>query len=239
MVKRHLFLFLLLSFIAFSCSSEDTTPTPQLPEEPSPTQPEVISYLALGDSYTIGESVAEQERYPLQLADSLRQMGFDIMPPEIVAKTGWSTSQLSDGIAEAGIQGGTYGLVSLLIGVNNQFRNQPIEAYPPEFTSLLDLAIEFAGGDTSRVFVLSIPDYAFTPFGNGDPEISQGIDEYNAINRQLSESYGIRYFDITPISREGISQPELVAPDGLHPSGEQYRRWVGLMLEDVKIMLEN
>lgn len=232
----HLLLkpLLLLAVLAFGCQTSDEQPTPGTP----PTPPAPITYLALGDSYTIGESVKEGGRYPVQLAASLRQNGTDIADPTIVARTGWTTFELEAGIGAADIQGKEYGLVSLLIGVNDQFRGRPVADYRPDFTGLLHQAIAFAGGDTSRVFVVSIPDYAFTPFGNGSTAISAGIDEYNAANREITEAFGIRYFDITPISREGLDEPELVASDGLHPSAEQYRRWVELMVEEVEMMVK-
>lgn len=232
--------FLRLPFLIFltsltlGCQSQDDDSNNQ-PNSPTENS---FTYLALGDSYTIGESVAESERYPVQLADCLRQMGTDVMPPDIVAKTGWTTDELSAAIEASEVVGKTYDMVSLLIGVNNQFRGRPVASYKPEFTTLLDRAIGFAGGDTSRVFVVSIPDYAFTPFGNGSPSISQGIDEYNEANWEISAAYGVKYFNITTISREGIDQPELVADDGLHPSGEQYKRWVELIKEEVKLLLE-
>lgn len=233
---RFHFLILLLATFTLSCQSQDELPTTTPP--PPPTTAEPIRYLALGDSYTIGQSVAEAERYPNQLADSLRQMGFEVENPTIVAKTGWTTDELAQGIENANISNEKYDLVSLLIGVNNQYRGRPVSSYRPEFTELLSQAIAFAGGDTSRVFVVSIPDYAYTPFGNGSPSISQGIDEYNAANREIAEQFGVRYFDITPISRQGLAEPSLVAGDGLHPSGEQYARWVSLMLDGVVEMVE-
>lgn len=237
MNHRFLFFAAFSFLVALGCQSQDDEPLLPAPPEPEPPQ-EVVTYLALGDSYTIGHAVEEAGRFPVQLADSLRNRGFQVEPPEIIAKTGWTTDELAQGIADAEIEGQRYGLVSLLIGVNNQFRGRPVEGYRPEFTDLLGQAITFAGGDTSRVFVVSIPDYAFTPFGNGNPDISQGIDEYNAANREITESYGIQYFDITPISREGLEKPELVASDGLHPSGEQYRRWVNLMVNEIESLLE-
>ena len=233
------FKLLLLLFIAITssqCNKKANVTKPDI--EPSPPLGKTYTYLALGDSYTIGHSVDENERFPVQLSDSLKAVGFDLVETRIIAKTGWTTDELANGIAAATQLRDTYNIVSLLIGVNNQYRSRLVETYKPEFKELLNQAIEFAGGNKERVFVVSIPDYAFTPFGNGSTSISAGIDEYNTANKEITEAMGIAYFDITPISREGLEKPELVADDGLHPSGEQYRRWVQLMLPDVKTLLE-
>jgi len=197
-----------------------------------------IRYLALGDSYTIGTSVNYTGRFPKQLIDSLRANRTDttFAEPSFVARNGWTTTQLQQALEGNDTLQPPYDLVSLLIGVNNQFQNFPFSRYIEEFPQLLSDAITLAGGDTSRVFVVSIPDYAFTPFGQNtsDPEnISQEIDEYNTYNRQIAEAWGITYFNITPISRDGLEQPALVASDGLHPSGQQYGIWVSCMLQAV------
>ncbi|MBK8565405.1 MAG: SGNH/GDSL hydrolase family protein [Saprospiraceae bacterium] len=225
-----LLLLLLLPFLTANCTEKE----PKTDIEP----PKMLTYLALGDSYTIGQSVKEEERYPVQLAEKLRPLGHDINHVRIIAKTGWTTDELAAGIASSNLTtDSTYDLVSLLIGVNNQYRSRPVESYKPEFTELLNQAIAFAGGRKERVFVVSIPDYAYTPFGNGRTDISEGIDAYNAANREISEGMGIRYFDITPTSRQGLDDPTLVASDGLHPSGKQYAIWVNGMVEGVKDML--
>jgi lysophospholipase L1-like esterase len=226
------FATLLLLAVNLGCHQKDNTP------DPTPTPPAALTYLALGDSYTIGQSVAENERYPVQLADSLRAHGEDIGYVKVIAKTGWTTDELANGIASANISDSTYSFVSLLIGVNNQYRGRPVSSYRPEFEALLDQAIAFAGGNVDRVFVVSIPDYAYTPYGNGSPSISAGIDAYNAANREIATQRGVRYFDITPISRKGLEDPTLVASDGLHPSGKQYQQWVELMLPGVLAMLQ-
>ncbi|MEO8381897.1 MAG: SGNH/GDSL hydrolase family protein [Acidobacteriota bacterium] len=176
-------------------------------------------YLALGDSYTIGESVAEAERFPNQLA---RQLG--IAEPRIIAKTGWTTDELNAAIDAANVTG-TYDLVTLLIGVNNQYRGRDAEEYRREFAALLQRAISFAGGDAGKVIVVSIPDWGVTPFAEGRDraKIGSEIDQFNAINREETRRAGARYADITPISRR--ADPSLVAPDGLHPSGKQYGEW--------------
>lgn len=204
----------------------------------TPTETQRFSYLALGDSYTIGQSVKSEERFPVQLADSLQKAGYDVANVRIIAKTGWTTDELKAGIAATDIGDSTFSIVSLLIGVNNQFRGRPVDSYKPEFEALLTQAIAFAGGKKEHVFVVSIPDYACTPFGNGSASISAGVDEYNAANKAIAEQIGVSYFNITPISREGLNDSTLVAGDGLHPSGIQYARWVSLMWPIVSDMLK-
>lgn len=181
---------------------------------------EPLRYLALGDSYTIGESVAEADRFPNQLA---RELG--IAPPQIIAKTGWTTDELNAAIDAANPRG-PFDLVTLLIGVNNQYRGRDAEQYRGEFAALLQRAVGFAGGDVKKVIVVSIPDWGVTPFAEGRDraKIATEIDRYNAINREEAARAGAKYVDITPISRG--NDPALVANDGLHPSGRQYAEWV-------------
>jgi lysophospholipase L1-like esterase len=193
-----------------------------------------IRFLALGDSYTIGQSVATDARWPAQLQDSLLTRGFSTNELRYIATTGWRTDNLISAIKNQDLESQNYNLVSLLIGVNNQYQNRPFSQYISEFPALLDSAIRYAGDDPSHVFVVSIPDYAYTPFGqqSGNPnQISAQIDQYNAFNQQVADSLGITYFNITPISRLGLQYPEYVASDGLHPSGIQYTEWVKLMLD--------
>lgn len=193
-----------------------------------------LTFLALGDSYTIGESVAENERWPNQLAAALRAKGVDIADPKIIATTGWRTDDLKNAIIRENPEK-NYDYVSLLIGVNNQYQGKSAEAYAPEFEELLEMAIAFADGKKERVFVVSIPDYGFTPFGKEKKEtITKAIDEFNAINKSVAAKYGISYFDITPISRKGLEDVSLVATDGLHPSGKMYSEWVRIIVNDLK-----
>ncbi|MFY0600532.1 MAG: SGNH/GDSL hydrolase family protein [Cyclobacteriaceae bacterium] len=189
-----------------------------------------ITFLALGDSYTIGESVAESSRWPVQLGNRLRSDSIHIAEPRIIATTGWTTDELIRAV-ESSTFDETYGLVSLLIGVNNQYRGYPIGQQEREFEILLKKAISFADNDVSKVFVVSIPDYGVTPFGRSlDTEkIAKEIDEYNNINKQIAAQYQVAYFDITPISREAKDDESLVASDGLHPSGSMYKMWVDLI----------
>lgn len=192
------------------------------------------TYLALGDSYTIGESVAENERWPVRLATQLTAKGIVFEDPKIIAKTGWRTDELKNAIIEDFTLADSYDMVSLLIGVNNQYQGKPVERYEDEFEKLLIKAIELAGGNARHVFVVSIPDYGKTPFGLAkEEEIEKEINLFNRINRRISRKYKVKYFNITPISRKAKKDPELVAGDKLHPSGKMYSAWVDLMIDDV------
>ena len=193
-----------------------------------------LSFLALGDSYTIGESVPEEERWPVQLAKKMSENGVSVRDPRIIATTGWRTDQLKGAIESASGLGPKYDIVSLLIGVNNQYQGRSVESFAPEFEELLQIAIQQAGGDKDHVFVVSIPDYGKTPFGaSKEEQIARELDDYNRVSKEISEKYGVAYYNITPISREAKENPELIAPDNLHPSGEMYRRWVELFYQDV------
>lgn len=185
----------------------------------------MMRFLALGDSYTIGESVAEAERWPNQLAERLKVEGLPVVVT-IIARTGWTTDELAAAIDRASPQG-PYDLVSLLIGVNNQYRGRDADEYHREFRALLERAIAFAGGEPAHVIVLSIPDWGVTPFASGRDraQIAQEIDTFNAINRTEAELRGVAYVDVTPVSRQATFDPELIAGDGLHPSGKMYAEW--------------
>ena len=206
-------------------------------EENHYNEPRKLDYLALGDSYTIGEGVPEELRWPNQLAERLSEFDIDLSPVDIIATTGWTTRQLLDGIEAADPE--RHGLVSLLIGVNNQYRKQPFELYEREFGELLGIAIELAGGK-QNVFVVSIPDYGVTPFGSGDPEgIGKEIDRYNTHARKTCEEQGIPFVDITGISRELGDSPGALAADRLHPSGSQYTRWTEAILPVALELIRN
>ena len=192
-----------------------------------------FSYLALGDSYTIGASVPYSESYPSQLISALTSEGLKNTGTKVIAQTGWTTSNLIAAESSAHLLD-TFDIVSLLIGVNNQYQNKTISEYKLEFVQLLNTAIERAGGRKDKVFILSIPDYGYTPFGhNNQAHISEQIDLFNATNKQIADSAGVVYFDITPISRLGLTQPDLIASDGLHPSGKMYALWVELIKQKV------
>jgi lysophospholipase L1-like esterase len=194
-----------------------------------------VKFLALGDSYTIGESVVAKDRWPIQLMDSISVRGLDFIECKIIAVTGWRTDNLKEAIKDAKIKS-EYTLVSLLIGVNNYYQGKSVESYRPEFEDLLQTALKLAGGIESRVFVLSIPDYGYTPFGKEKQQvISKGIDAFNAVNESVTKKYNIEYINITDISRRGLKEPDLVAFDGLHPSGKMYSEWVQRILREAKL----
>ena len=189
----------------------------------------VNAFLALGDSYTIGESVAEADRWPLQLVARLHERGIAIDAPRILARTGWTTDELSAAMDDSTFAP-PYALVTLMIGVNNQFRGRDAHAYREQFDALLLRAIQLAGGDAHRVIVLSIPDWGATPFGHGSgrdlAEVSAQIDAFNAAAQAATTTRGASWVDVTPVSREVAHDPSLAAHDGLHPSAAMYARWV-------------
>ena len=184
-------------------------------------------YLALGDSYTIGESVAEDLRWPNQLVEQLNQKEKEFDRATIVAKTGWTTDELLEGMKNSNLKE-RYDYVSLLIGVNNQYRGRSQENFRAEFTVLLEKSITLAGGNKEGVFVLSIPDWGVMPFAKGrnQEQIGLEIDQFNAIIKKVCAFYAVSFYDITPISRRATNQTELIASDGLHPSGKMYSLWV-------------
>jgi lysophospholipase L1-like esterase len=186
-----------------------------------------LTYLALGDSYTIGESVLENKRWPVQLAESLKQSGLSVKPVQIIAKTGWTTDELTDAIDSSSLNP-PYSFVSLLIGVNNQYRGRPVDNFRAEFKDLLETAIKFAGNNPGKVFVVSIPDWGVSPFASGRDrnKIAGEIDEYNRVKKEECQKKGILFINITEISRDIDTDIELFAVDGLHPSAEQYKIWV-------------
>jgi lysophospholipase L1-like esterase len=195
--------------------------------------PQEINILALGDSYTIGESVSPGERWPVQLAAALRQQGVQAAEPAIIARTGWTTGELEAALQRESPQG-PYELVSLQIGVNNQYRGLDIDDYRVQFQALLLQAIELAGGEAGRVIVLSIPDWGVTPFAasRDGVQIAGEIDRFNQVSRQETENLGARYVDVTGVSRQAATDATLVAEDGLHPSGKMYQAWVELVLPE-------
>lgn len=188
--------------------------------------------LALGDSYTIGQTVLAADRFPNQTINALAAAGVRLQyPADIIAQTGWTTHNLLNGIVTANPQPvGPYDLVTLLIGVNNQYQQRDTAMYRLEFNQCLQKAIEFTGNKKQHVFVLSIPDYGATPFGAGNAaQIGLEIDRFNAINKQVCLQMNVNYTDITSSTRMAISNPSLVASDGLHPSAIEYAKWVALL----------
>lgn len=186
-----------------------------------------ITYLALGDSYTIGQSVPLYDSYPYQLTRLLRANSYNVQTPTIIATTGWTTADLIGAIGRSNIDNKKFNFVTLLIGVNDQFQGKSQSVYRTQFAQVLNTAINFANGDTSKVFVLSIPDYGVTPFAAGqDAVIGPLIDQFNAINKDESNKRGVNYLDITDISRDAAMDPSLIAVDGLHPSAKMYNKWI-------------
>lgn len=190
------------------------------------TAQKTLSFLALGDSYTIGESVPVYQSFPYQTVQLLRKKGMAVHAAEIVAKTGWTTDELMAGIDKTVFEK-NYDIVTLLIGVNNQYRGKSADAYAIEFEALLNKAIAFVAGNKKQVYVLSIPDWGATPFAEGRDrkKIASEIDVFNSINKKITEARGVKYISITEGTREVPSNPKLVAKDGLHPSGDDYARW--------------
>jgi lysophospholipase L1-like esterase len=228
-------IYVLLILLA-GCTPVVNTPLPtSLSGE---TEMSALRYLALGDSYTIGESVAEGERWPNQLAQQLEAEGIHT-ELTIIARTGWTVDELWQGI-QANPPEGIYDLVTLLIGVNDQYRGYPSDGYRDDFRFMIAKAIEYAGGNADKVIVLSIPDWGMTPFaaGRNTQSIAREIDQFNSINREEAEKAGAHYVDITPISRSVTADSALIAPDGLHPSGSMYSAWTDLVFPIAQDMLK-
>lgn len=218
------FLSILFFFTASATCSEkisDTMPAPSANK---------YYYLALGDSYTIGESVKPEENFPNQVFRLIRDQHDGFQAPRIIARTGWTTDELETGIRDADLispLGSRYDFVTLLIGVNDQYRGRSINNYKPAFEALLKRSIGFAGDRADRVVVLSIPDWGVTPFavGSDREKIAKEIDAFNSANEEIARLYNIHYINITPWTREAATDPSLLAGDGLHPSAKEYKRW--------------
>lgn len=228
----------------FSCEKENSIMPPIMVDTTVITLPKkdtIFSYLALGDSYTIGQSVAINERYPVQTKELLLNDSIQFYLPEIIAQTGWTTANLLNRINTSPPLKNRYDVVTLLIGVNNQYQGKSQEQYRKEFTMLLNKSIQFAGNKINRVFVLSIPDYSVTPFANGSDKvkIAAQIDSFNLINKEISLAAGVGYLDITPSTRMAATDIDLVAYDGLHPSGKEYAKWALLLAPLIKEALKN
>lgn len=213
-----------------SCQSKNETQQPDLPA----LNGEAVRYLALGDSYTIGTAIGEGNSYASQLADSLKSVvHVNSVELNIIAQNGWTTGDLRQGITAAQPDS-SYDLVSLLIGVNNQYQNRSREEYRQQFRALLQYSIILAGNQKENVVVLSIPDWGATPAGAGNRSaIAAQIDSFNADNRAITDSLGITYFNITPLSRTAVGNPDLVAKDNLHFSAKMHKLWVDAIYEEV------
>ena len=233
-------IFILLIIVGLSCVKAKppiNTYTPVIDTSSNDQGDSLRTYLALGDSYTIGQSVSESERFPAQITSILKQQGTRISNPVYLAQTGWTTANLQQAIA--GQNYSTFNVVTLLIGVNDQYQKIDTNNYALRFTQLLDKAILLAKGKKTNVFVLSIPDYSVTPFVaiTDKSRVSMEIDLFNAINKRITLMYGISYTDITPSTRMAATNPSLIAADNLHPSGSEYRKWAEMMVPKMKAVL--
>ena len=210
----------LLVLVSMSCSSQES-------DQKLPEQINLKSYLALGDSYTIGESVPVSDRFPVILVKELNGEGYDFHEPKIVAKTGWTTDELKAAILKENLRK-HYDLVTLLIGVNNQYRGRDVENFRIEFADLLQMAIGFANNKPENVVVVSIPDWGVSPFGSSrdQEKIAREIDLYNKVKKEETLKKNVTFVDITGISRSGLGNPDFFAKDGLHFSGQMHQLWV-------------
>lgn len=229
----------LLCTLLIGCATQADQPGAAPAARPTEPPSAPLRYLALGDSYTIGEGVGAAERWPAQLVTLLRQEQIDMAEPVIVAETGWRTYELLDAIERAGLEG-SFELVSLLIGVNNQYRGGDLAEYRSQFRQLLQQALRFAGDRPQRVLVLSIPDWSVTPFAvdRDRPRIQAEIELFNAVNREEAERAGVQYIDIGEIARRAATDQALIADDGLHPSGAMYAAWARQALPAARSALE-
>jgi lysophospholipase L1-like esterase len=199
----------------------------------------IYNYLALGDSYTIGEAVLLHQSFPYQAVQILRNAGYDFQAPEIIAKTGWTTDELEEAVKHYRFLP-KYDYVTLLVGVNNQYRGREAIEYKHQFEGLLQKAIGLANGKKDHVIIVSIPDYSVTPYAaNSDREkIAREIDSFNGINKALSIQYKVQYMEITEGLRDAANDATLLASDGLHPSEKEYAKWAAKLAELITSLLK-
>lgn len=224
---------MLMLFLAIISCNEKSNKTDffeaeiETPIEMEPENNTTKNYLALGDSYTIGQSVPENDRFPVLLVNDLNAKNYNFNPPRIIARTGWTTGELKNAILQENISE-KYDLVTLLIGVNNQFRGNSIEVFRAEFIELLNMASSFAGNNSKNVIVVSIPDWAVSPYASSrdTSKISKEIDLFNAVKKEETLKMNIKFVDITSVSRQALNKPEYFASDGLHFSGAMHQLWV-------------
>jgi len=225
---KHI-LIALLAVSVMGCAST----TNIKPENQNEMSKQRKTYLALGDSYTIGTAIAFPDNFPSQLADSIKATTDIELDVKVVAQNGWRTDDLQRGIKRADLEE-KYDLVSLLIGVNNQYQGLPIEDFEKDFRSLLDTAVKYSGEVKEHIFVVSIPNYGYTPFGaEKKEEITRDLTEFNARSKSICEEYGIDYYNVTDISLEAETNAAFRAKDDLHPSEAQYAVWVSSFLDKV------
>lgn len=200
----------------------------------------LLSLLSLGDSYTIGQSVNAADRFPVQITTLLNQEKVNCDAPDIIAKTGWTTANLLGFLAETDPPKKLYDIVTLLVGVNNQYQHRPKDEYAREFSLLLNRAIVYSGNRKARVIVLSIPDYSVTPFASRSDTafIAKDIDAFNEINKSIADGAGVQYLDITGFTRMAAANPSLIASDGLHPSSAEYAVWAQALVPVIKAAIK-
>ncbi len=229
-------LILFIIPLLFSCTKATTEQNMVVNPNASAS---MYSFLSLGDSYTIGESVLASDRWSVQLAGMLRNQGLDVADPDIIARTGWTTAELQDVVSSSGNQK-KYTLVSLMIGVNNQYRGQSQDRYRTEFKSLLQTAVNFANGKADHVFVLSTPDWGSSPYASSQnkTQIGEQIDQFNAIAKEECQKANIAFIDITPATRAAAGDDSQFASDGLHYSGKQMQKWAEQAIPTVKGILK-
>jgi hypothetical protein len=194
-----------------------------------------LTYLALGDSYTIGEQVPVYDSFPYQAVQLLRKNGLPFTAPEIIAKTGWTSDELIEAVRHHCFLP-HYNIVSLLIGVNNQYRGLSVESFEPEFDFLLQTAIRHSGNEPGHVFVISIPDWGITPYASGRDEqkIAMEIDQFNHVCKKRALHFHANFLEITTAQRSDGRKPEFIATDGLHPSGKEYAKWASVLATEVR-----
>jgi lysophospholipase L1-like esterase len=233
-VTKRLFI-ISLSVLLFHCNKKDSYPSPT---NTLPNTSSARKYLALGDSYTIGQSVLETDRFPAQTKKWLVDNGVTMNDPQIIATTGWTTTNLQNAVAAPNLVG-AYNVVSLLIGVNDQYQRHDTIGYRDRFLQLLNKSIQLAGSRHDHIFVLSIPDYSVTAFGMSldTALIRVQIDQFNAINKEVTLQNNCQYLDITPSTREAVNDPSLIAVDGLHPSAKEYKKWADRLGSMMKVVL--
>jgi lysophospholipase L1-like esterase len=238
-MKRNTSYLILLLPLLLSCVKDNDVLSQPPPLIPVGNPVIKKSYLALGDSYTVGQSLPREESFPFQLVSSLNAAGYPVSTPEIIATTGWTTANLLDA-TENKTATNPYDLVTLLIGVNNQYQGRTIDEYRQQFTVLLNRSIVLAGNKPAHVVVLSIPDYSVTPYASSSnrQKIAAEIDSFNAVNLKVSVELKVNYIDVTPESRKALQDASLIAGDGLHFSAREYGRWVDLMLPAVRQILK-
>ncbi len=227
--------------MAAACSSSDSEeavvmPAPQVPSAPTPSN----AYLALGDSYTIGQGVAEKERWPVYLANALEQGGIKVGEPRIIARTGWTTADLLYAVKSANLTK-NYGLISLMIGVNNQFQGRSLEEFRGQFRELLTISKELAQRNARNVLVLTIPDWGATPFATGSDraKISEQIQKFNEVIKTEAQAAGSTVIDVYDLSLLVKDAPNLLAPDGLHYSGLMHQRWAERAYPEARKILQD